>query len=310
MRNSTFYYYMQLINHVLYHWNERQRTIHPGKEYSQQTLYVIRPSGTTEGLLSLYFSAVKTAQKCVDKGYIPYIDFGNKATQYTVNYSVNGTTNAWEYYFCQPDCLQGKSVSSFKNVVLQGWRFGPPQKEEPTDYSSEKWRAFCKGQYGVQPYILDRVEQKYKVLFGGKTKILGLFLRGTDYVALRPKGHAIQPTIQQAIEKVDEFIKKYDTEKIFLVTEDYTVFEKMKAKYGDMICCSDDSYVKNYDGKDYVSNSFTDDGYVRGLNYLIRILLLARCDYCVGGVASGSLFALTMQQRPYLDSFFFELGYY
>lgn len=43
-----------VINQILFHWKERARMTHPGKEDPGTVYYVIRPRGPQEGLLSTY----------------------------------------------------------------------------------------------------------------------------------------------------------------------------------------------------------------------------------------------------------------
>ena len=51
-----------------------------------------------------------------------------------------------------------------------------------------------------------------------------MFLRGTDYVSLRPKGHHVQPTVEQLCDKIDDFLKLHVIKKIYVVTEDYEIY--------------------------------------------------------------------------------------
>lgn len=63
------------INLVLFHFNERERTIHPGNEDEDTVYYMIRPRGQTEGLLSSYFYVVEETNYAISKGYVPVVDF-------------------------------------------------------------------------------------------------------------------------------------------------------------------------------------------------------------------------------------------
>ena len=153
------------------------------------------------------------------------------------------------------------------------------------------------------------VDKKYTELFANQS-ILGVFIRGTDYVALKPKGHYIQPTVEELHLKIDEFLSKHKVDRIFLVTEDYDIYQKLEQRYGERIFTSDTDFVKEYNTSDYISSSLSTDPYVRGLNYLIRVLLLAKCPYIVSGITNGSLFALTVKSGEYSDDYWFDLGLY
>jgi hypothetical protein len=47
-------------------------------------------------------------------------------------------------------------------------------------------------------------------LFKGSTNILGILTRGTDYVAGRPRGHPIPPTIEMVSNDIKEMDKRYN----------------------------------------------------------------------------------------------------
>ena len=52
---------------------------------------------------------------------------------------------------------------------------------------------------------------------------IGVYVRGTDYVKLKPPGEYVQPDVGQMIPVIEKFREKYN-KKIFLVTEDYDIY--------------------------------------------------------------------------------------
>ena len=136
-------------------------------------------------------------------------------------------------------------------------------------------------------------------------------MRGTDYTALKPKGHYRQPSVEQVIDKMKEFLSLYEVSKIFVVTEDYTIFKKIQSSFSEIcVFTSDHDFVTEYQGKDYIFKSMNTDPYIRGLNYLVRIILLTKCDYLISSITNGSLFALNMMEGTYKDDYLFDLGEY
>lgn len=300
-----------LMNNIFFHWSQRRHIVHPGKQNSDKVYYVVRPSGPVEGLLSLYHSATMAAWNAQEEGFIPYIDYENTPTQYQENMPVHGTKNVWEYYFMQPSDVSAREVQASRNVVLSGWsiRNQAKEKEKNRIWWDPRFRNFCQERCAIQPYILDIIKKRKKELHIDD-KVLAVFLRGTDYVLLKPKGHAVQPTPEQVMQKVEEFLKEYNLNRIFLVTEDQKIREKFEQHFGNMVFYSDTDFIKEYDGKDYVANSMQVPPYQRGLNYLIRILLMMECQYLVSSIASGSIFALNMKKEAYIESYVFDLGVY
>lgn len=310
--DSEILHKMQKINQILFHWKARMHMTHPGDEEPEKIYYVIRPASKAEGLLSLYFNnGIREIQWGENHGYIPYIDYDAEDCQYHVERANNGTRNAWEYYFEQPTAITWNDLKRKKNVLLSGWKNSDDvcMKLSPELVQSDSVKEICQSECAVQPYVLDMAESiAEERMIRGKT--LGVFLRGTDYVALQPKGHYRQPTVEQVMKKVDEFCTKYDIQKILVVTEDFEIFQKFKNKYGEMAFSSDDDFIKNYSATDYVENSFQNDPYERGLKYLIRLLLLTKCDYLVSSITNGSIFVLAEKQDTYKDQYLFDLGRY
>ena len=137
-----------------------------------------------------------------------------------------------------------------------------------------------------------------------------MFLRGTDYIALRPSGHHVQPSTGDVINKTVEFLNKYHEIKfIYLVTEDIKIYTAFKEQFGEMLIVTEQNYVQ--ERKDnWISESFNDDPYERGFNYLVKLVLLSKCDYIVSSITPGSEFAMDIRGTKPIDLYIFDLGLY
>ena len=141
--------------------------------------------------------------------------------------------------------------------------------------------------------------------------MLGVFLRGTDYTHLKPAGHAVQPSKEMAAEKIDEFLKKYGNMKIFLATEDEDILNYLRQRYGDLIFTTDNNVIKNYSGKNFLTNEIKGvNKYKFGLDYLVKMICLARCKYLIASMAAGAFFADLYNANNYADKYIFKLGVY
>lgn len=302
---------LERCNLVLYHWHDRQHICRHG--IGEGSVLVIRPQTETQGLLSSYLYVLKYVRWARENAIIPYVDFEDKKCQYYTGRSVHGCKNAWEYYFEQPSSLKRKSIESARTVLYSGWTWrksqGPlPIPKRPESSEDQEIIKIVKAVCPVKQYIIDIVDNKYRTLFSGK--VLGVFLRGTDYVKLKPKGHARQPDLADVISKIDEFISKYSVDKIFVVTEDSGYYAELKTRYGNKVFSSDDYFVDSLKDGQYVNAAFTNDAYERGLNYLIRILLFGRCDYIISGITNGSVVANLLKTKEPVESYWFDLGLY
>ena len=194
------------------------------------------------------------------------------------------------------------------NIVLGGWNVPEifsstsfsPNREQLVDFVNK----ICPVKKSVEKLATDYVAEHF---IAGKT--LGVFIRGTDYVALRPRGHHVQPELSQVIDKIIDFLDRFDIKLIFLVTEDFSIYSKIRSVFGSMVITSDKNFVKDYNGKDYLYKYLKDDPYERGLKYLVRLLVLAKCDYLITSVASGSQFVL-LHKHHYHEAYIFNLGLY
>ncbi len=317
LKKSIFkrvFFIFEKLNHIVFHWDLRERTI-KGSGENNNTYYVYRGAGKNDiaGLVGSYYLVGGVVYKALQLGQIPYVDFQKYPCQYSVDRPIRGSLNAWEYYFKQPCETVREQVYKGKRIILLGWKLYKSKQDENIlrqwcNLSRSERKDFFEKVMPVNRYLLDEVNKFYDKEIKDRN-VLGVFLRGSDYTARKPIGHEVQPTVQQVEEKIDEFLRKYRIGRIFLVTEDADIFQYLKDRYGEAIFCSDYYFVRFDASKDkWVKDAFNNDPYERGKNYLIRIMLLARCKYYVGSKASGSRFALDFSN--YEDEYIFELGVY
>lgn len=87
----------------------------------------------------------------------------------------------------------------------------------------------------------------------------------------------------------------------------------MKAEFAELITTvSFDSFISGYDGKGYLSKSglLEEDKKKRGIDYLVKIILLSRCRYLISSITMGSIAAYCFNGGKYEDKYIFDLGYY
>lgn len=303
---------LQRVNNEVFHQDLKYKYCSFGKMNPDKIFYIIRPTSKIEGLLSLFFMVMRNIAFAEENGFIPVVDFQNYVTQYNCERLINGTLNAWEYYFKQISDISLEEVYKSKNVFVSGW--GRPDLKYSifkNDYSEEinrERRNFIAKYTGIQETINEKVIRFCKDNF--TESVLGVYVRGTDYLKLQPKGHPIQPPVEDVVAKVEEFVRKYDIQKIFLVTEDYNIFEIFENKFGDKIFSSDDFYIKNYKDNFLYSCLSERDSFEKGEIYLIKMLILAKCPYIITTLTNGSLFSLAIAENEFKDKYIFNLGKY
>lgn len=284
-------------------------------EYNEnKIIYLIKPDyqDGVEGLLSLIHKHVIYIDYAKQKGYIPYVDWKNYMTQY-----YNGIDNVWEYFFVQPSEITEEEVYSCKNVYLSGWTFnninplGLFEKDIFFDKEIEKKSydlLFNNLRFSNE--VLKAVETEAQNI--DIDKCIGVYVRGTDYVRLKPSGEYIQPNVRQVEEQIIKFVNKYNAP-IFLVTEDGEIYDSLVIKFGKSIrTVSYDSFIYNYDGKDVLSKSnvLEVNKKLRGQRYLVKMILLSKCKYLISSITQGSKFSYALNGGKYIDEYIFNLGLY
>ena len=276
--------------------------------------YVIRPyTNSNEGLMSLLLNVCRHIVYAQNRSYIPIVDFKNYKTQYSDDRNVN----IWEDYFKQLSPFSLEEVYASKNVILCGLTPTRDELFEPYNRFDNNSVFLAREIVGKYIVLNDNVKEfidRERVAVNPQN-CLGVYLRGTDYLSIKPVGHYIQPTVEQAIPVIDNYLEKNPEHNIFLVTEDESIYKKMKQKYlNKIIITSFDSFIKDYEDEGYLFqseklNQISNSKYERGLYYLIKEILLSECQHIIGGNTCGSWAAVAFSKN---DTSYqtFDLGKY
>lgn len=275
-----------------------------GELNQDKTIYLIRkPHSTGEGLLSLFVYAMARIDFADRNGMIPFVDLDKE-----------GVPSRFNRYFNLKSNLTKEEVFQSKTVLLSG------EGEKPvypgwcnwinTEFNEQKNALFEK-------YVEFTDEVKKSVEKGNKKiqpeKCLGLYLRGTDYISLKPGGHPIQPTLEDVAQQIDAILQEEQLENIFLVTEDIRVYEQVKGRYGEKVVILDENeFLTNYKDGEMVLEAVARKGSVEEMNllYLTKIILLSQCHSFVGGRTNGSSVANAFNGGRYKRRFVYDIGYY
>lgn len=286
-----------------------------GLKNASQTIYIIRRPSKNVGLLSYVITILGHVQKAVDMGYKVVVDMKN----YENMYRQNRRDNAWEYFFEQPSNISLNDAYKSKNVILAADMILEKRPNDTNDFYYDEhnrkyWQQLCKEYIRVNSSMNQYVDEIKDKLFDefGNQKVLGVLCRGTDYTSLKPKFHPIQPSAKQLIQRIRELKELYRIDKIFLVTEDKKILEEFQREFTPDILKflntkrfsgSEQEYLINTMNKEKVNTK------QQGIDYLAQILLLAKCNYFIGGRTSGSVgVALFTEGFEYEE--YFDLGRY
>lgn len=308
MYKTLYYLYSLLVNFDgREHWLRRKE--------GTKIYYVIRPrTNCIEGLLALYLFVMKKMDYALKNDYIPVIDMKNYKTQY-----YNGKDNVWEWFFGQPTEVSLDEVyNGSESVLLSGYKWN--SKEDETLFSevvfsddelNQKCYDLMFNNIRFNEYIGKIVAEEAKKVC--VEECIGVYLRGTDYVKMRPVGENVQPNAESVIEIIHEFRNKYGRVPIYLVTEDNDIYLKIKNEFRDELrLVSYDSFIIDYDGKNFLSKSgvFKKNMRTVGEEYLVKMILLSKCKYLVSSITCGSRVSYVWNGNAYADKYVFDLGKY
>lgn len=177
-------------------WNEHY--IKRG-DPKKPTYYIIRRMYETTGLFGIYRMFSGHIRHALTNGWLPVVDMQNYPNPYLPPEKL-GKENSWEYFFEQPLRIGLEQAYSGENVILSN---GSGVKVNPSNRMSvlenqggilSEWRMLRKlGLLKVKPALMEEISAVREKLFSPKDRVLGLLLRGTDYLAKRPYNHPIPP---------------------------------------------------------------------------------------------------------------------
>jgi hypothetical protein len=285
-------------------------------KYPDKTFYIIRNQPKNLQNLCAYFYSVLDhiiyADVC---GYIPVVDMENYLTAYSEKKPIHGTWNSWEYYFKQPSPYALEDAYSAKNIILS-----PFDKQFATypygisfinksfialrNYYIERYISFA-------PWVLEAVAEK-SILFNGKRNILGVMHHNSFKKAMF---HPVVPDLSSLLQKAIEAYKEWNMEYVFLSTIDAGVIDPFKDAFGDKLLLLERERINPHliseedrVNSDHQNAPLQRSRYTSGLEYLIDMIMLSKCDSYVGPLSLGSRLVMDLNNNQFLNHFVFDLG--
>ena len=256
-------------------------------------------------------------------GYEPIIDWKNYSNFYKEKYMINNKTNSWEYYFNQPIETPLEEVYKSKNVILSSTNVSSiiESKFLMKDLNQanfindseqiNKFNDISKKISLVEP-IKKETEKILDDLFKSRKNILGIVLRGTDYLNnYLSRGHPTPFIAENSLEIVEDYLNEWKMEYIYLSTEVVEYVELYKNHFKDKLILLERDRYHNNQNKKFI-NLYTrdreNDKYLTGLEYLTEVYGLAKCDSIIGTSCASLHSAIILNNNKYLNKKIFNLG--
>lgn len=271
-----------------------------GERNPDKTFYILsHPIHLRDGLFSFLFAFLEQIDIVEKNGYIPVVDMKNYKNQYMEKGRL-GLENVWEYYYEPISSYTLEEAYKSKNVIL-GYDDNCYKANYDKKYNISRMSELYQRYIRYQPNIIRLVEEEFACRINPDKRTLGVLYRGTDMSSLKLRNHPIQPTVEEMIPLIYRYMDKWKCERIFLSTEDACAAEKFKAEFGSVLSCTDQKRFGDT-GEKWLSHIEFDrknDKYLRGLEYLITIELLSRCNSLLAGVCTGSICAQIINNGKY-----------
>ena len=253
------------------------------------------------GFFSFYIVHLGCLYKYLTLGYIPIIDLQTFPNVYNGNDT--SKNNPWELFFYQPynytleEVKKNARYIKYFECTDRDYRPYEINMYYKTD-SINFWHDIAQKYMPIKNEINIEVNEIMKELFGNSKNILGVKMRGTDYIAARPKGHSVQPSVKHVIFDVKLMDKKYKYDYIFFATEDEIIKKKFVPNFRSKIkLLNPKTKINyNYDEKDFINLNKNINGNIEYIkNYVLNTIILSRCLDIVTSRCSGTagIFILT-----------------
>ena len=281
----------------------------------EKKLCVIYIGDTKGGFFSCFIKILAGLSYAYRHELTPVVDMKNYPNPYLEDEEL-GRINSWEYYFKQPcdvsleEALATPGTASRCIRLYAGPRVGHALFQN-LDGELDYWRNICNKYIRVSDEVQKEIDH-FKTNFKGR-KVLGVSLRGTDYISLKLHDHPVQPTPEEVIVKAEEVMKEYSFDAVYLSTEDKNIVAKFQAAFGDKLLLHEEVYVDyDYNANKWVTHYSTHrehDKYLMGFEYIVSKLLLLECQGLITNMACGTTSIMCISKGwEYLHVF--DLGYY
>ena len=285
------------------------------KNLYPETILVIRRRPPGGGLFSNVNHVLQGLELSRERESLPVVDMENYWTSYSQRNPVDGTKNAWEYFFEPVSRIRLPELKHYSSVTYSaGDRINPNsilavknlgfiQDKEKIEYIHNLYRAHVKLNTLTSKFL-----ENVKEFLDWNSNTIGVFYRGTDYVELEPKGHARQPALNLVTKSLLNKLEDSRMSKVLISTEDHQA-RRILSNIAPECIYPDfrDSALMN---RLSPFNSKLSPQALKALGYLAETYLLSESYTAVSSIANGSAMAFIINGNRFNQPVVFNLGSY
>ncbi len=276
-----------------------KKEIIPDYNYS---FAIIKRNNCSNGLFGFYVAYLGCINKYINDGYIPILDlssFPNLFNGFNVS-TIN--ENPWELFFNQPFDYKLKNIIKF--AKKKKYIYCNPKNRPDTNIYKNKllisfWHNLAEKYIPIKKEIIKESNDIRNNLFKGSLNVLGILIRGTDYISMKPRGHPIQPNPNIVINDTIMMDNKNKYDWIFLTTEDELIRQQFILEFRNKLkFIKPKNIIKyNYNNKDYLAFNNIIKGNIDYMKmYLINIIILSKCIDIICSRTAGSVGAFILSK--------------
>lgn len=285
--------------------NEKRK----GPENPDRKFFVIDGYFLSDGLIAVLIRLSAAYAYVLAKGYVPIIRLKGS---YHSHYCDFTGDDIWNKFFIQPSGYDTEVLENSCSVTIS--------PNFCISFSCMKLMRELSGcgtfDLITDQYFNDRlkayIDKEQKRILEDPSSVLGVLIRGSDYVKNRPKGHAVQASVEQMIDKIKS--AEWNHYKyIYVATEDENILDILKKEFGNKLIFTNQKRYSVEKGQLLyeMKKDRENDGWLRGAEYMAALCILAKCDSLIAsGYCAGTSFALKVNDGRYRHCFVFQLGNY
>ena len=263
----------------------------------------------------IYISCIK---QFIIKGYIPIIDLYSFPNVFNGFIANSSSKNPWENFFYQPLCYSLEDVLKKAKNFSYFECISKIERPQFRDFFNKSisfffWQDLAKKYIPIRNEIIKESNIYIKKLFHGSNNIIGILIRGTDYLSIKPKDHPITPNPERVIQDVKEMDEKFKYDWLFLSTEDTIIRKKFinEFKYKLKYILSNKEIEYNYSSPIFLSFHKDISGNLEKMKYyLINIIILSKCIDIIASRTNGSAAAFIFKNGFFRNKIIYFLGLY
>lgn len=170
----------------------------------------------------------------------------------------------------------------------------------------------------LTPEFKAEIDEYYDDLFGDE-KVLGVMIRGTDYITSGMTGDRIMASPQQMSPLIHEWMEEYGFEKIFLATEDEDALLYMRSEFGHQVVALSQERLRLSDlrqneilsdyEKEHADGMYEEKLEDTTVNYFYALYMLSRCDsFVCSGRCNGADIVVSFNNGRFSHYYKFAVG--